>query len=60
MKCHMHGESCSLDLNVILWVTLSVSYLMTTAPAAGTLACTEGVEPVFVWGQKLCSHWTYR
>lgn len=55
MNCHRHGES---GITFTLQVTLrgGGSYLLTVAPAAGTLACMEGVELAFVWTPKLCCH----
>lgn len=65
--CYARSERDNVQVSWIemphytcIYVRLGVSYLMTIAPAAGTLVYMEGVELVFVWIQKLCSHWTFQ
>lgn len=72
MRCHTHEENCTAcstlhlkqqtkgkirEMSCYFFVILGVFYLLTIAPAAGTLVCMEEFVLVFVWIQKLCSHW---
>lgn len=58
MNCHRRGEN-SITFTLQVMPGGGGSYLLTIAHAAGTLACMEGVEFVFVWTPKLCCHWMF-